>query len=431
MGGFVVMHVNRLWKKPLTYVILVVVGLFISGAALYRHYRPLMPSDVSVVRAAVLQGNLLLQNVFPESFRSWEVDTPDPKDIERGIHMGADWLLSMQNPEGRFQYWYDPVENRYSAPDDDNFLRQAGTAYAMALAYEQSGAPKYLDSVQRAISYQLKFIKHLDGDKAFFMFRSKAKLGGTALPMLTMLKLRELTGTREFDTVLKPCAEMILYLQEKYDSGQYKSTYVYNGKYDHEKRTGWESRIYPGEAMLALSFMYKTFGDERYRQSIDRAYGFYYLKDRWMFQSYLPWTISAMAMMFDLTGDKTYADYAVVLTDQLLSQQILNPFIAEVGGFHAIPSVNTSAYLEGLGDAVRVAAALKDQDLEFRYRRSMILGMQWILQLQFRSDNPDQYPEPQKALGGFSTRKTLALQRIDNTQHSISALVKGLRVVQM
>ena len=42
---------------------------------------------------------------------------------------------------------------------------------------------------------------------------------------------------------------MILFLQKKYNTGQYKSTYVYRGDYEYEKNSGWESRIYPGEAL--------------------------------------------------------------------------------------------------------------------------------------------------------------------------------------
>ena len=196
------------------------------------------------------------------------------------MRIGADWIVAMQEHHGRFQYWYDPVSDKFSSKNDDNFLRQAGTSFSLALVYEMTGEPRYLEAAQRSVQYLLTFMEPLDADKAYFLFRKKAKLGGISLPMLTMLKIRQLTGTTEFDAILVKLANMILFLQETYNTGQYKSTYVYRGDYDYEKSSDWESKIYPGEALYALAGMYQAFGDPRYKESMDWALGFYY-REKW------------------------------------------------------------------------------------------------------------------------------------------------------
>ena len=191
--------------------------------------------------------------------------------LEHGMRLGADWLVEMQEAGGRFRYWYHPVDDKFSGENADNFLRQAGTSFALTSVFEMTGDRRHLRAGRRSVEHLLNFMERLDSDKAYFLFRGKAKLGGISLPMLTMLQLRRLTGTVEFDAVLVRLANMIMFLQEKYNTGQYKSTYVYRGDYDHERHSGWESRIYPGEALCALAGMYRTFREKRYKASMDWA----------------------------------------------------------------------------------------------------------------------------------------------------------------
>ena len=99
-----------------------------------------------------------------------------------------------------------------------------------------TGERRYLVGARQSIAYLLSFKQQLDDDKAYFLFDDKAKLGGISLPMLTMLKIRRLTGTTAYDELLRQLANVTLLLQEKYETGQFKSTYVYRGDYAYEKR---------------------------------------------------------------------------------------------------------------------------------------------------------------------------------------------------
>lgn len=271
-------------------------------------------------------------------------------------------------------------------------------------------------------------MKPLDADKAYFLFRRKAKLGGIGLPMLTMLKIRQLTGTGEFDVILTQLANMILFLQKRYGTGQYKSTYVYRGDYEHEKHSGWESRIYPGEALYALAGIYRAFGDARYRESMDWALDFYY-RGKWKSHAFLPWTISAFAALYGQSRERKYAEYVFFLSDQLLTEQNLKANEEAYGSFHSSPSVNTASYMEGLTDAVQVARGMGDADRLGLYEERAKMGYRWLFMLQYGDSDAALLKRPEMARGGFRRTLADAKLRIDNTQHAISSFAKGLRFI--
>ncbi len=415
-----------LWSLPFFALIVILIAV---GYQNMRHLQSWwrLPSDVKS-QMLELETERIFFWIFPPNPPPEQFAHLHPATLQKSIILGADWILSMQESSGRFQYWYDPVSNRFSDPLDDNFLRQAGTGFSLMMVYELTGDQRYLESAQQNLAHLQKFLKLLSPDKAYFLYNRKAKLGGISLPMLTMLKIRELTGNQEYDTLLQKLANMILFLQEKYQTGQYKSTYIYRGDYEYEKKKGWESKIYPGEAMLALAGMYQTFQDPRYKDSIDQALGFY--AGNAEFESshaFLPWTISAFTSLYLQTQESRYADYVIKLADLLIRQQNIDPDDQVYGSFHGVPSINTSSYLEGLADAFLLTQKIGDAKREKLYADRLKMGYRWILLLQSTEVDGQDIANPQQALGGFQSSLHKSQQRIDNTQHSIVALTKGLR----
>ena len=430
------MKINRFFRKfrvlGIVILVLLVTGIG-TGYYLTRQY----PKEWNYWKN--LSGSKKRRAISLEIKRLWNgifLPAPQPEryahvtaeTLEHSMRLGANWIVTMQEPHGRFQYWYNPASDKFSSKADDNFLRQAGTSFSLALVYEMTGEPRYFEAAQESVQYLLTFTELLDADKAYFLFRKKAKLGGISLPMLTMLKIRQLTGTTEFDAILTKLANMILFLQEKYNTGQYKSTYVYLGDYEYEKNSGWESRIYPGEALYALAGMYQAFGDARYKQSMDWALEFYY-REKWKSHAFLPWTISAFASLYEQTGDRKYADYVLFLSDQLLTQQNLDGDDEAYGSFHGVPSANTGSYMEGLGDAIHVARLIEDEGRLRLYQERAKMGYRWLFMLQYGESDAAALKRPDMAQGGFRKTLTGSQLRIDNTQHAISSFAKGLRFI--
>lgn len=377
-----------------------------------------------------LSIKLELERLWHKLFRP-DIDTSvtakiTPGLLRKSVKEGADWIVSMQGPSGRVNYWYNPSNNSFSKPYDDNFLRQAGTSYALMLAYEQTGDSCYLISARHNLEYLNQFKQELHGDKAYYLYNGKAKLGGIALPMLIMVKINKLTNDTSYNGDLKKLANMILYLQEFYKTGQFKSTYVYKGDYNYEQTSGWHSNIYPGEAMLALAMMYNSFGEKKYMNSLEMALNFYGNKGRWKTSSLITWTASAFSELYKATGEKSYADFVFKMCNHTLKSQNLNPHRNVYGSFYGLPGVFTATSFEGVGDAIGIARIAGNHEIVRLYSDRSKIAYAWILKLQYRDDNS---VLPHQAVGGFRSSLTDSLIRIDNTQHAISALVKGLRYV--
>jgi hypothetical protein len=403
-------------------------GLIVSYSILKRSNKYVKEWDSYPIEQKKLNIKLFLEKpiywIFKHEVSLNETYITKEKLIE-SITLGADWILSMQEETGRYNYWYNPKLNKYSSKYDDNFLRQAGTGYSLLLVYEQLREEKYLISALKNLEYLFQFKQNIDSVGSFFLYKQKAKLGGIALPMLTMLKYRELTNDTIYDEDLKNFTETVIYLQSYYKSGKFKSTYIYRGDYNYEETSGWESSIYPGEAMLALTFMYKQFKDERYLKSLNDAFYYYSKKGRWMKSSFIPWTASAFSELYTIEPEKKYAKFVYKMCNYTLHQQNLNANRITYGSFGSAPTVFTSTSFEGIGDAIQVARLINDKERERKYTERSLIAYNWLFKLQYIENDS----VPEQAIGGFRRSLHQPEIRIDNTQHAISAMCRGLKYI--
>ncbi len=402
----------------------------------YIAYWKGLPSDVKWTSVA-----LEIERPFYQLFNS-EISHKSVPRLERlqvlnSIKLGADWICSMQENSGRFHYWFDPSTNKTSPVYEDNFLRQAGTAYSLMVAYETEKNSTHYVSALQSLYYLNQFKQMKNQDTAYYLFNKKAKLGGIALPMLVMLELKKQKGSKKYDQDLKALANMVLYLQDYENNGAYKSTYVYRGDYQYEKTSGWVSNIYPGEAMLAMIEMYKAFDGDQYLESVEKAYNYYTGRKKWVIMpgiswtgvpttyrwknfSFVPWTTMAMVEAYLVTNDKKYADFAFDMADYILYWQNLNPNREAFGSLFGLPSVFSSPYLEAIGEVIKLAGHMGLKEKSENYSKKAIAGYNWLMSLQYTSGSG-------KALGGFKKTEYEPSVRIDNTQHTISALVRGIK----
>lgn len=364
--------------------------------------------------------------INPDTFQHLTTDS-----LRSAIHLGAQWIVNMQETTGRFNYWYNPESSTYSRKSEDNFLRQAGTGYSLVSAFQLLGDSSLLKASHLSLDYLNRFLVNRGPDTAYYMFKRKAKLGGTALPMLVMLKLKELNNDTIYDQKLKALANMILHLQDTYGSGQYKSTYIYNGSHDYEKNTQWESNIYPGEAMLALAEMYHAFGDNKYLESLKQAVQFYDRDGNWRHFSFMPWAVIAMSKIGIITKDPVFVDFAYKMTDRILYWQNLDANDVSYGSLFGVPTVFTATWMEGVGAALALSKSLGDTEREAIYHQRLMISFNWLLQLQYTKGELKQYGYKQDALGGFRRSLVEPEIRIDNTQHAISALTKAVQYLDL
>ncbi len=411
-------------------ILLLLAAFFIFLNYLKKHNEKvknyfLIPREVRT-RQWILDGKRIIHAVIPPKTNLPDEQFFRQEKLYKAVAQGAQWIMKMQEPEGRFKYWYLPDKDIFADRWDDNFLRQAGTAYALAWVYQLTGDSAYLLSAQKNLYYHFRYLHLLDQDKLYYLFNSKSKTGGIALSMLAMLKIKEQTGTIEYDFKLQRLAQMLLYLQDYEKEGKFKSTYVYDGNYQYEKTSGWESMIYPGEAMLALEEMYRATAQKKYKDAFDKAVK-YYNKCRYRRNmKFAPWTVSALCSMYEFTREPTYLDLACKLGRKMLFWQNKSPRDPEFGSFFGLTDVFSSTYLEAYADlikALKTSGRIKEADRFMYYYQA---GISWILKLQIDEQKASGFQNPELAKGGFVRTSYDPFIRIDNTQHSITAITKGL-----
>ncbi len=74
-----------------------------------------------------------------------------PDELLSSAINGGDYLIEAVKQDGRFVYAYLPKTD--SESESYNILRHAGTIYAMADLYTETGDPLLLDAIERAVAY--------------------------------------------------------------------------------------------------------------------------------------------------------------------------------------------------------------------------------------------------------------------------------------
>lgn len=206
--------------------------------------------------------------------------TYSPEEICEMALAGADWIVKNQQKDGRYLYYYDAKEDNYkdhehpNAPEDNlyyNDLRHCGGIVTLIRAYQLTNDKKYLEAAKKGIDFITTITKEhiVDGEKAAYVFyNKKAKLGGTGMILIAMMKYRNETYDKSYDEYIKKYSRHLL--SRIYKTGEMLGYYI-NPKYqngeplinmtDEERRLTF-SFYYPGEALLGLGLVANNFKED-------------------------------------------------------------------------------------------------------------------------------------------------------------------------
>ncbi|MBN1794384.1 MAG: hypothetical protein JW844_05415 [Candidatus Omnitrophica bacterium] len=346
--------------------------------------------------------------------------------MRTAVNSAVGWYGEIQKREGLFWYQYLPSLRRYIA--DDNMVRQAGACYGLAQAARIFGDEKARACATKAIDCLLESIEYLDRaeNKAFIKTEDQGKLGVTAL---TLLAMSELALEDRYAPYMEKMANAILSLQKTNGS---MATYFLN------RRRQGSSDYYPGEAMLAIIRLYRLNHDERYIAFLKRAFPYY--SAYWRSNkntAFVPWQSSAMSGLYQVTGDRQYADFVFEMNDWIIEYQLdesTAPYPDYVGGYSkggGEPGNSSASYTEGMVDAYYLAKVLGDTEREGRYRKSLRDAAAFLLNLQYDDIDTFYLPRSQtnKVVGAFKQSPSGSAVRIDYTQHAITALARIYEVL--
>lgn len=183
----------------------------------------------------------------------------------------SEWLIDNMYDDGRFLYYYDCkednfVDHEHPTRKEDNLyyndLRHCGGIITLLHAYSLTNDEKFLNSAKKALDYCVSITKEheFERKKAYYSFlNNKAKLGGTGLFTVSMMKYRIITGDTSYDDFIEGYVNHIISRITK--SGELLGYYIHpqynNGKpllkVNDKDRKEMFSFYYPGEALLGLA----------------------------------------------------------------------------------------------------------------------------------------------------------------------------------
>ena len=344
---------------------------------------------------------------------------------QKVIEDATGWIVASQAKDGHFNYEYAPFEGAYS--DDDNMVRQAGTFAALADVYSRQTEkdPAVAEALQDAIAYFESVTERVDNEHGeFWCIRRTAEaarcdLGSTALTMVGLLRYLEAepAQARDYETLLDNYVAYLI--AAKRPEAGFSNRYYFEDGFSDD-----ESPFFNGEAMLVLVRYYQYEADEDVKAMLEEM--FVYLSEKEYESPLYLWIMAALKDMQRLWPNEAYVTYARDFTDVRLNSAAL----------HRGTDHNYCAPVEGLASAYSVLEGEVAPTFLKRLYDELEFWLGKTTLLQLSHDNPYRLvgtggelelvtqTEPEVAHGGFLTGETELVQRIDFTQHCVSAYIQ-------
>jgi hypothetical protein len=357
--------------------------------------------------------------------------TPPPLSHERTeeiIKNGTGWLVASQEESGHFAYEYIPYEDQYR--EDDNIVRQAGALYALGevVRRSQTQNKETNQAIENAVSYfeSLSPEHEYDGKTLRCITKNKnsklCKLGATSLALIGILSYVEENPKKaaEYEELIEGYKTFIL--QAKKEGTGFRDQYTVGSGF----RGDTESPFSNGEALLALVRYYQYNDDAEVKKVIDDS--FVYLHKQPFDSSLYLWMMAALKDMNVLWPNATYTTYGKNFTFWRLSS---------IQAFHN-SSHNYCPANEGFASAYSLLENTLAQseanklrtEIDFWNTKNSGLQIGASEELRFSVvDGKQQFNAIQnltQSAGGFLTSDAVPTQRIDFTQHCVTAYVQTL-----
>ena len=355
--------------------------------------------------------------------------TPD-QVLETARNAGK-YLTRAVQQDGSFIYDYHAAPN--VVPPGYNILRHAGTAYSMFELYAVTRDEELLQAGKRALEFLIKQIqpKNIDGEEvALLVEKDEAKLGGNGLAIIALTQYTVVTGDKQHLPLMKRLGRWIQKIQDK--DGRFT---VHKLDVSTGKAAEFESRYYPGEAILSMMRLHSITREETW---VDTAYrGASHLimvRDKGIAEDKIAhdhWLLYALNELHRAKPRKEFLDHAMLITRAIIKFQISNAKYPDWnGGFRPPPTSNPVATrTEGLCAAYQLARDYQQPELA-QLRPTIHRALTFQLQLMQRPEAVMYFKDPQRCLGAFTESFIDSSIRIDTQQHSISALVNGAKILK-
>ena len=360
--------------------------------------------------------------------------------IYYSAHRGMDWLKLANKPDGRFVYGFLPC---LRAPmDGDNFLSQAGAAFALARATryfrDERGA-----AIARQAILTLLLETAVDAKDPTIRYTAPPPQAVNRLAShgFLILAVHELAAPGK--DLLDQADQLCSYLRKlQREDGALMS---HEGE-DPKKAVMTEMDAQcAGIALHALVRSHKHRPAEWKLDMVRKARVYYHAC--WQANKNIATVVThapAYAEAYVVTKEQAFAEAVFALNDWLIGLQYREESELTrkhwVGGFprsadgraeSAVPDIWSALPGESLAEACRVAKHAGDLPRGQRYERALTLNLHFLMSLQYAPVRVQHFVEPFRPaiLGGFHGSHQDGNLRIDFTQHPLCAMVQYLEGV--
>lgn len=376
------------------------------------------------------------------------------EEIKEQALKGAEWNLNNMHEDGRYLYYYDCKDDNFkdhehpNAPEDNlyyNDLRHCGGIITSIRAFQLTRDFKFLTNAKNAIDFITTITKEhiVDNEQAAYVFyNKKAKLGGTGMILIAMMKYRQETDDKSYDEYIKKYTRHLL--SRIYKTGEFLGYFinpnVQNGNElidmtDEERRETF-SFYYPGEALLGLALFANHFNDdedlrqkvlEKSKLALDwivnerpKIYSDLFTalpSDSWLMQAIEEWAKNPEFAKED------YINFVFKDADTMIEKSYKkddSPYLDYEGAFyynygdHFYPD---GARSEGLIAAYYLAKQLNKKELEEKYLHACRKAAQSQMLLFNSEINNYAHLNQNKSKNSIRFKATRQWVRVDSIQH--------------
>ncbi len=368
---------------------------------------------------------------------------PFAKEMLVSCQRGSEWLWRINNAKGRFLHGYVPALN--NPLDGDNYLRQAGAAFALARAARVLGQDHF---AARAAQSILTLLDDTVVDSGATMCRHtslpSAILNRLGAAGLLVLAINELPSPQP--DLLEKSEQLCNWIRRQArDDGSLRCDDSSEDSHTKQQDEVDSINEYPGLALYALlrSQMHRP---AAWKTDLARK-AFVWYRTWWKEHRsmvFVPWQTAAWAEAYVQTKDSTFAEFVYEMSDWLCGLQYdqLDPrrplwnggfqTWSEGKAIEALPTIESAAYAEALAEARRAARAGSDVTRYQHYTNVLHRCLQFLARLQYTEANTQHFEEwyRPRLLGGFHASIQDGNLRIDYAQHALSALALYLEDVE-
>ncbi|MDX9970953.1 MAG: hypothetical protein RBS56_03545 [Candidatus Gracilibacteria bacterium] len=330
------------------------------------------------------------------------------------ISLSIDWFKNIQISDGSFLYQTNAESN--IASDSQNYVRQAGSFYALTEVYKRDLDNFYdLDNTIRSFAefFKEKSISGRYNGLNFYCIldeKNECILGQTALFLsgLVNYSMRNTSFYSEYEKYIEGYKNFILAM--RIPEAGFISSFEDGKVLDKE-----ESAFFNGEAFLALALYYRYLNDKNVLEEIVSVWPYFRdLYGKNFDGNFYLWGMLALKELYYVVDMKEIVDFTALYSR------------SRVKKYSRLKDSSDSMcpFLEGISAANFI---LKDEETEFAetFRHEFEFWLQKNSLFQIKGDEFYDFKikNLRNSKGGFVSAMDDPTLRIDNTQHCLNAFL--------